>query len=57
MFPDSEIRVIEMNEEYKTLSSEHLDHGIVAIKNRLIIFEDNNRREDLEELVIYLGMK
>jgi hypothetical protein len=56
-FPDSEMKFIEMNEEYKSLSSEHHEFGMVAIKKRLIIFEENNRREDLEDLVIRLGMK
>lgn len=56
-FPDSEIRFVEMNEEHKLLCSGHHEFGMVAIKKRLIIFEENNRREDLENMVIQLGMK
>jgi len=56
-FPDFEMRFAEMNEEYKSLCSELQQLGIVAIKKRVIIFEGSNRREDLEDLVIQLGMK
>lgn len=56
-FPDSEMRFVEMNEEYKSICSERQQLDMLAIKKRLIILEETNRREDLEDLVIQLGMK
>ena len=56
-FSDVEMKFVEMNEECKLLCSEHHELGMVAIKKRLIIFEGDNRRADLEDLVIRLGMK
>jgi hypothetical protein len=56
-FPYSEVRFIEMNEECKTLCSEYCEFDIIAIKKRVMIFEEDDRREDLEDLIIQLGMK
>ena len=56
-FPGSELRFIEMDEEYKLLCAEEHQFDMIFIKTRFMIFEDNNRREDLEDLVIQLGIK
>lgn len=57
IFPNSDINLVEMNEEFKFLCSEQHAFGITSIKKRLMIFEDNIRREDLENLVIQRGTK
>jgi hypothetical protein len=56
-FPDSELRFVEMNEEYKALCSDVSELGMVAINKRLMVFEGDNRREDLEYSIIHLGQK